>query len=265
MAKTDKKKVSRIKTKKKKWFPIFAPKFMGQKEIGETYLDHPEPAVGRTLKVNLKELTGSFKDQNIYVSLRITEVTGTNLQTEVIGYAYMPFFIKKLARRSTGKIDDSFVLETKDGKKVRLKPLAITINAVTKSVKTTIRKRMLQLLAVEVAKLPMDVLISELLKYKLQMDLKSKLKKIYPVRDVIMRVVKLEERKKVKVAEVKPEAVTEEKAEEKKEAKEAEQPKAVTEEKKVIEASQEIIKEEKAVENENQKTETETVVEESEK
>ena len=49
------KKVSRIKTKKKKWFPIFAPKFMGQKEIGETYLDQPEPAVGRTLKVNLKE------------------------------------------------------------------------------------------------------------------------------------------------------------------------------------------------------------------
>ncbi len=198
-----KKKVSKIKTKKKKWFPIFAPKFMGHKEIGETYLDNPEPAVGRTLKVNLKELTGSFRDQNIYVSLRIKEVTGNNLQTEVVGYAYMSFFIKKLTRRSTGKIDDSFVLETKEGKKVRLKPMAITINPVTKSVKTAIRKRMLELLAKEVKKLPMDVLVSELLKYKIQMDLKNKLKKIYPVRDVIMRVVKLEEKKKVKVAEVK--------------------------------------------------------------
>tara|TARA_Y100000310_G_C20640028_1_gene793376 strand:- start:294 stop:950 length:657 start_codon:yes stop_codon:yes gene_type:complete len=205
----EKKKVSKIKTKKKKWFPIFAPKFMGHKEIGETYLDNPEPAIGRTLKVNLKELTGSFRDQNIYVSLRIKEVTGNNLQTEVIGYAYMPFFIKKLTRRSTGKIDDSFVLETKEGKKVRLKPLAITINPVNKSVKTTIRKRLLQLLAVEVKKLPMDVLISELLKYKIQMDLKNKLKKIYPVREVIMRVAKLEERKKIKVAEVKVEKVAE--------------------------------------------------------
>ena len=81
--------------------------------------------------------------------------------------------------------------------------MAITINPVTKSVKTAIRKRMLELLAKEVKKLPMDVLVSELLKYKIQMDLKNKLKKIYPVRDVIMRVVKLEEKKKVKVAEVK--------------------------------------------------------------
>ena len=238
MAKVVKKKVSRIKTKKKKWFPIFAPKFMGQKEIGEIYLDHPEPAVGRTLKVNLKELTGSFKDQNIYVSLRIKEVTGTNLQTEVVGYAYMPFFIKKLARRSTGKIDDSFVLETKDGKKVRLKPLAITINPVTKSVKTTIRKRMLELLAVEVGKLPMDVLVSELLKYKLQMELKKKLKKIYPVRDVIMRVVKLEERKRVKVAEVKV-TKEEKEVEEKKVAKPAEvKTKPSTEEKPELKESE---------------------------
>tara|TARA_Y100000310_G_scaffold307825_1_gene350282 strand:+ start:2677 stop:3318 length:642 start_codon:yes stop_codon:yes gene_type:complete len=202
-----KKKVSKIKTKKKKWFPIFAPKFMGHKEIGETYLDNPEPAVGRILKVNLKELTGSFRDQNIYVSLRIKEVTGTNLQTEVVGYAYMPFFIKKLARRSTGKIDDSFVLLTKEGKKIRLKPLIITINPVTKSVKTALRKRTIQLLAETISELPMEVLISEMLKYKIQMDLKNKLKKIYPVREVLMRVVKLEERKKVKVVEVKKETL----------------------------------------------------------
>ena len=57
MAKT-KKKISKIKTKKKIWFKIFAPKLFGQKEMGESYLSAADQAVGRKLKVNMKELTG---------------------------------------------------------------------------------------------------------------------------------------------------------------------------------------------------------------
>lgn len=212
------KKISKVKIKKKRWFPVFAPKFLGQKELGESYLANSESAVGRNLKVNLKELTGSIKDQNIYVSLRIKEITGNNLQTEVTGYAYMPFFIKRLIRRNIGKIEDSFVLKTKDGKNIRLKPLIITVFAINKSLKTVIRKEVIKILSQEVSKSTFDNLIVELLKYKLQMELKKKLKKICPIREMIMRVAKLEERKKVKVIEVEKEDVVEAKKEEVKEA-----------------------------------------------
>ncbi len=197
MAKT--KKVSKIKIKKKRWFPIFAPKFLGQREIGESYLSEPNVAMGRVVKINLRDLTRNMRDQNIYVSLKITEVNGNNLDTEIVGYAYMPFFVKKLIRVRTGKIDDSFVLKTKDNKIVRLKPLAITVFPVKKSVKTAIRKQLREMLEEEVAKLNFDSLINDLLRYKLQMEFKKKLNKLCPVREVIMRMVKLEEGKRLNV------------------------------------------------------------------
>ena len=43
MAKTD----TAAKTKlKKKWFPILSPKFLGQKEVGESYLTDSKDALG---------------------------------------------------------------------------------------------------------------------------------------------------------------------------------------------------------------------------
>jgi len=204
------KKVSKVKTKKKRWFSIFAPGFLGQKEIGESYLGEASQAISRIMKVNLRDLTGGVRDQNIHVSLKISGVSGNNLQTEVVGYAYMPFYVKKLGRKNNGLVDDSFVLETKDDKKVRLKPLVITVFKINKSVKTAIRKRMMELLNEEVSKISFDSLVCDLLRYKLQMEFKKKLNKICPVREVLMRKIKLEEGKKVKVTVVKKREVKEE-------------------------------------------------------
>ncbi|MBR9683304.1 hypothetical protein GOV03_02075 [Candidatus Woesearchaeota archaeon] len=250
MAKT--KKVSKIKIKKKRWFPIFAPKFLGRKEIGESYLTGPEVAKGRTVKISLRELTKNIRDQNISVSLRINEISGSNLQTEVVAYAYMPFFVRKLIRTGTGKIDDSFILQTKDGKNVRFKPLAITVFKVNKSIKTSIRKRLKELLAEELSKSTFDTIVVDLLRYKLQMDLKKKLNKICPVREVIMRVMKLEEGNRVKAEkvefkkEVPKSEVKVEKTEEKKEAPvEAKPSSEVKEEKKEVPKPSPAPKEEK--------------------
>lgn len=184
-------KASKLKVKKR-WFPIFSPRFLGQKEIGESYLNEVQEAVGRILRVNLRDLTGSVKDQNIYISLKIRDAEGSNLQTDLIGYAYMPFYVKKLARKSTSVLDDSFILKTKDGKTARLKPLVVTVFKVNNSAKTAIRKKMKELLKEEADKMGFDSLINDVLKYRLQMDLKKKLSKICPVREVVLRAVKLE-------------------------------------------------------------------------
>lgn len=202
MAKIVKKKVGRVKTKKKRWFPVFAPKFLGQKEIGESYLVEADKAVGRQMKINLRDLTGSIKDQNIAVSLEIKEVTGNNLQTEVVGYAYMPFYIKKLARRKAGKVSDSFISKTKDNKYVRMKPLVMTVFPINRSMKTSIRKETQKLLKEELGKDNFDGLVTGLLRYRLQAEFKKKLSKICPVREVIMRVVKIEKGKRVRELKV---------------------------------------------------------------
>ena len=65
------KKIKKIKIKKKIWYKVLASKQFGLKEIGESYLTTPEIALGRKLKVNLKELTGNVKDQNVHLKFKI--------------------------------------------------------------------------------------------------------------------------------------------------------------------------------------------------
>lgn len=189
------KKESRIKLKKKKWYPVFAPEFLGEREVGETYLAEAGAALGRTLKVNLRDLTGNIKDQNIYVSLKIRELKGNSFQTEVVGYAYMPFFIRKLVRKGAGKADDSFAVKTRDNKTVRLKPSLLTVFATNRSARSALKKKLREMLKEEAFKLDFVALVNDLLRYKLQAEFKKGLNKICPVREIIMKKVELEKKK----------------------------------------------------------------------
>lgn len=189
--KPEERKISRIKTQKKKWFPILSPGFLGQREIGESYLNEAKAAVGRVLGINLRDLTGNVRDQNIHVSLKVKEASGSNLQTEIIGYNYLPFYVRKLARKQAGKIEDSFVVKTKEGKAVRLKPLVTPVFGAKRSAESLMRKKLREMLEEEAGKLSFEGLIDDLLKYRMQMEFRKKLNKICPVRDLIVRVVEL--------------------------------------------------------------------------
>ena len=145
MAKDTKKKVSRVKGKRKTWFKVLAPKLFGEKEIGESYLGSSEKSVGRLLKVNLRELTGNSKDQNVYVDLEISSVDGSTLKTSTTGFKLTAAFVKRLVRKNADKVDDFFILKTKEGKEVILKLLVITKNKVQRSVKTELRKKLKEL------------------------------------------------------------------------------------------------------------------------
>ena len=114
-------KVSRIKAKKKVWFKIISPKVFGQTEIGESYLASAESALGRKLEVNLKELTGNVRDQNVHINLQINQLDANLLKTSVIGYELATAFVKRLVRKNSDPIDGYFLLKTKGGKTVIIK------------------------------------------------------------------------------------------------------------------------------------------------
>ncbi len=195
MAKNTKKKVSRIKTKRKNWFKVIAPKLFGNKEIGESYLTAAEDAVGRSLSVNLRELTGNVKDQNTHVQFRITGVKDNQLQTEPIGYKLSASYVKRLVRKNTARIDDHFILKTKSGETAILKGFVVARNRIQKSVKTEIRKQLHAALQEELAKVSFSEFVGNLVAHKVQGGLKKKLSKVYPLRDVAIRVLTLVEKK----------------------------------------------------------------------
>lgn len=217
-----KKKVSKIKIKKKTWHKVIAPKIFGNKEIGESYLQSPEKAVGRKLKVNLKDLTGNIKDQNVHIGLQINKIDGSLLKTAAVSYELTPQYVKRCVRKNCARVDDYFAFKTKGGKKVVIKTLMVTINKVQRSVRSRLSKELGLLLETEIKKNSFDTTVNNFVNRRLMLDLKKKLKKIFPLKEVTARVLKLQEKGVVKeeiVVEHKPKEVEEKKAEEVKEPK----------------------------------------------
>jgi len=179
------------KRKKKEWYPIVAPKIFKEKVLGETYLLDPTKSIGRCLSVSLADLTGDIKRQNIYVRFRITDFTGTKLYTVPVGYEISPTVIKRMVRRRTRKIDDSFIVETLDKKKFRIKPFILTKARVNNSVASTLRLTAREKLTELIKNSNSDKLFEDIVNHKLQSTLYKELNKIYPLKHFEIRKLSL--------------------------------------------------------------------------
>jgi len=243
------------------------------KEIGESYLSNAEKAVGRVMKVNLRNLTGSMRDQNVYISLKISGVKGQTLQTQSVGYELVPIYVKRAVRKKTSRVDDVLDFKTKDGKEVKLKALIMALNRIPKSTATEIRKAVQNELNEEISRGNFESFLTNIVNFRIQLGLKKKLTKIYPVREVMIRSAKLTDLKEKNVVvdeskeaapEVKEEKpVTEKpaiKEAEKVSVKETEAPKA----EEVVEEKKESTEEAPAEEKKEAVEETEKTTEESE-
>jgi small subunit ribosomal protein S3Ae len=191
MAKKDKKKVSKIKIKKKAWHKVISPKIFGNKEVGESYLQSPDQAIGRKLVSNLKDLTGNIKDQNVMIGMQINKVDGSTLRTIVVSYQLTPAYVKRAVRKNTAKIEDYYILKTKGGKNVIVKTLVVTINKVQQSVRTALRKELQAFLQAELEKTDFATFVSLLVNRRILNEAKRKLKKIFPSKEVSVRMLKL--------------------------------------------------------------------------
>ena len=186
-----KKKVSRIRTKKKTWFKILAPKIFGSKEVGQTYRSSSESAIGRVMLVNLRELTGNMKDQNVHIRLKMNKVENSMIHTEVIGYNLAAAHVKRAVRKNTARLDDFMVFYTKDKKAVEIKTMLITRQRVLRSVGSELRKQLKNYIHEQLEKSDFPTFLNGLLRYRLQLSAKKQLAKVYPLKEVAIRSVKL--------------------------------------------------------------------------
>ena len=194
---------------KKKWVEIVAPKVFNQMPMGETHVFDAREALGKSMSVNMMSLTKNPKKQGISAKFLISGQHENKLTTDFLGLRIMPPVIKRMVRRGKDKIEDSFLVNTVDGKKVRIKPIVITRSKVKGSVLTAIRKATKMHIARVASKIAYDQLVEELINFKLQRGMHDLLNKIYPVSITEIRwfelVLKKDDVKKVAdVKEVKP-------------------------------------------------------------
>ncbi|AJF62372.1 MAG: SSU ribosomal protein S3AE [archaeon GW2011_AR20] len=170
-----------LQKKKKKWFGIVTGLESNRSEIGETLANEDANLVGRTLEVNLANITQDPKSQNIKVKFRIKEVKGNEAYAEVISYAMLSTYVKRVIKPAKEKIDDSFKYLTKDNVKVVVKTIILTKSKTIKSILTNIRHKSHEYLQNYFKKTDYTTLINDLASHNLQKDLKNILKKIYPL------------------------------------------------------------------------------------
>lgn len=182
-------KIKQQTKKKKVWYNILSSKDFNQSVIGETMTSDESKLVGRSIWVNLADLTRDVKTQNVKIRFRITEVKDNKANTEIIGYNLLPTYIKRVVKVSKIRVDDSFVCTTKDNIKIRIKPILITKSTTNQAVLTMLRKKIREYFNHVCSKETYSKFIADLIAHKLQRDLKNLLKKIYPLNVAEVRAV----------------------------------------------------------------------------
>ena len=173
-----------LKIIKKKWLTIRASKFFDSELLGECYVASPDLLMGRTVAANLANLTGDIRQQSVTLKFIVNSVDGEFGVADVIGYETASSAIRRVVRRGSDRLDESFVCETSNGQKVRIKPMIITKTITNSAVHRSLRKALVSTVVKLVRKHTFESLINEMITSKLQMAVKTDLKKIYPLKSV---------------------------------------------------------------------------------
>jgi ribosomal protein S3AE len=136
------------------------------------------------------DLTRLFKGKSMILTLK-TKVEGDEVTTVPKELRLMPFYLKRMVRRGTNYIEDSFSTPAKDAT-VRIKPFLVTRRKVSRAVRKALRSEANKELADWAKENNSEDLFQDVLKNKVQRDLSVKLKKIYPLALCEIRVLKVE-------------------------------------------------------------------------
>ncbi|MFH1212285.1 MAG: hypothetical protein V1659_05165 [Candidatus Woesearchaeota archaeon] len=190
------KKDSAKKLKKKRWYPIIAPKLFSERILGESYLVESSELKDKVLDLNLMNVTGDPKKQAINARFKVVKVLDAKGLTDLEALHILPASLRRVIRRGKDKINSSFLAITSDKRIVRIKPILITNSKTHNPVKTALRKQVKDLFIKEVYNLTLEDLFKVILTQELQRSIRANLSKTYPVKNFELSYIGLEPHKK---------------------------------------------------------------------
>ena len=174
---------------KKKWYEVLARRPFTDQIIGETPAYEDKALIGRIISSNLGNLTRDPKLQNIKINFRINEIKEDKAYADVKGYELSGSYLKRIIKVGKNRIDDSFLVNTKDNVKVKIKPLILTKYKTQKKILGSIRNLIRKEFSEYVGRDDYDKLVSDLIGKKIQREIREKINKIYPVGIVEIRIM----------------------------------------------------------------------------
>jgi ribosomal protein S3AE len=205
-----------IAKKKKRFFDVEIPILRKETQL---FAFTPEELNKRVIKYDLTRL---LRGKNAILSLNV-EIIDKKPTTTPKEFQILPTFLRKMVRKGTSYIEDSFSADCKDAK-IKIKPFLIARRKVSRRIKSALRIKAKEEIIDYVKDKTYEDVFKEILRNQLQKPLSIKLKKIYPLSLCEIRFLKVEkqfiekpskkpETKKVKEVEIQKEEIIEEEKE----------------------------------------------------
>ncbi|MFH1685417.1 MAG: hypothetical protein ABH983_03855 [Candidatus Micrarchaeota archaeon] len=178
------------KWKSKKWYTVKAPALFDGKDIGELVASDPKKLTDRIVRTSLFELgSGGSSQIAMFTTLkfRITNVSGVEATTKLLGHEIAPSFIKTFARRGKSLIHQVVDEKTKDGEGLRLKLIAVTSSGVSQNTRRNLREILVEETLAAIKEKSYDEIMQDVVFGRLSSRIFSRLKKITKMRRVEIR------------------------------------------------------------------------------
>ncbi|MCX6750062.1 MAG: hypothetical protein NTZ83_01250 [Candidatus Pacearchaeota archaeon] len=224
---------------------------MAQAKKKKRFYDVEMPIINRQTQVlayDLPELEGKFikydltrilRGKSILMQFKIS-VKDNKAVALPRGILLMSYFLRRMIRKGTDYVEDSFLADCKDAS-LKIKPFLITRRKVSKRVRRGLREKTKEEIKKYLKDKSSERIFEEILKNKMQKELSLILKKIYPLSLCEIKSLEIEgdletKEKETKEVPKKSEEKTEKEAEEVKEKPEKKEKKTKKKEEKIEEA-----------------------------
>jgi len=164
---------------------------------------------GRFIKI---DLTNTLKGKGLEIKFNIKEEKEKITATPINAYL-QGFYIRRVMRKGTDYVEDSFLVNCKDHR-IRIKPFLITRKRVSRKVLNGLREKAKIELIKYVKDKTFDHIVLDIMNNKLQKEISPKLKKIYPLGMCEIKFIGIEDLKEHEKYEEEQKAEKEKKVEE---------------------------------------------------
>jgi len=161
------------KNVKKRFFEVKVPMTAAKIEL------YAASAEELNNKIIIMDLTKNLRGKNLELKLRV-KAEGENLTAEPISARLVSSYMRKVVRKGTDYVEDSFEAECRDMNAL-VKPFLITRKKVSRAVRNALGEEAKSFLKGYVKVRTVKELFEEIITNKLQRQLSLKLKKIYPL------------------------------------------------------------------------------------
>lgn len=176
--------------KKKRFYEVEMPTINKQTNILAYDLSELE---GKFIKY---DLTRILRGKSILMKFKVS-IKDNKAIASPRGITLMPYFLRRMIRKGTDYVEDSFSAECKDAF-LKIKPFLITRRKVSKRVKRGLRERIREEIKRYLKDKPAAKIFDDILKNKMQKELSLILKKIYPLSLCEIRSMEIEKELDIK-------------------------------------------------------------------